>query len=170
MRYKPEIKSIQTLEDADRALAELCTLESSIEKIDTLAEREIAKIKERAALEGKPLRERLKEISATLKAWATFHKRDLFKEGKKSIERPFGTIGYRKAPVTIVTSKDTVELLKKLGHADCVRIKEEVIKESLKEFSDEELASVNASRRSKEEFFCQTKREQVNQDMMSMSA
>jgi phage host-nuclease inhibitor protein Gam len=169
MRYKPDVKAVQTIDDADKALFELCTLESSIEQIDTQAEREIAQIKERAAVEGKALRERIKEITATLKAWATFNKKELFNK-RKSIERPSGTIGYRKTPVTIKVSKDTVELLKKLGHADCVRVKEEVVKESLKDFTDEELAAVNASRKTKETFFCQTKREQVNQDMLSKTA
>ena len=50
MRYKPEIQPIQTIDDADRALSELCTLEVKLEDIDTKAEREIAQIKEKAAL------------------------------------------------------------------------------------------------------------------------
>lgn len=169
MRYKPEVQAIQTIDDADKALAELCGLEGKLEEIDTEAEREIAQIREKATTAGKPLREHIKELNATLKAWAAFHKKDLFKD-HKSIERPFGTFGYRKSPARISISKDTIELLKKLGHEECVRIKEEVNKEALRDFTDEELAKVGASRKIKEEFFCQTKREQVNQDMLTKTA
>lgn len=169
MRYKPEIQPIQTIDDADKALSELCGLEGKLEEIDTKAEREIAQIRERATAVGKPLRERVKELNLTLKAWAAFHKKDLFKE-RKSLERPFGTFGYRKSPAKIVTTKETIDLLKKLGHTECVRIKEEVDKEALRDFTDEELAAVGATRKIKEEFFCQTKREQINQDMITKSA
>ncbi len=169
MRYKPEVQTIQTIDDADKALSELCGLEGKLEEIDQKAEREIAQIKERATASGKPIRERVKELNATLKAWAAFHKKDLFKE-RKSLERPFGTLGYRKSPVTISISKDTISLLKQLGRLECVRIKEEVDKEALRDFTDEELAAVGASRKSKEEFYCQTKREQVNQDLLTKTA
>ena len=169
MRYKPEVQPIQTIDDADKALFELCELEGKLEEIDTKAEREIAQIREKVTTTGKPIRERIKELNATLKAWASFYKKDLFKE-HKSIERPFGTFGYRKSPAKIVITKETIELLKKQGHLDFVRIKEEVDKEALRDFTDEELAAVGASRKIKEEFFCQTKREQVNKDMITKSA
>lgn len=168
-RYKPDLQPIQSIEDADRVLSELRGFESQLEKIDAEAEREIAKIKEKATSAGKSIRERVKELTATLKAWSDFHKKDLFKD-RKSLDRPFGTFGYRKSPEQITITKDTIRLLKEIGRSDCVRIKEEVNKEALREFTDEQLAQVGAARKSKEEFFCQTAREQVNQDMLSQSA
>ncbi len=170
-RYKPELQQIQSIEDADRVLLDLRTYESQLERIDADAEREIAKIKEKASAQGKTIRERIKELTATLKAFSDFHKKDLFLT-RKSVERPFGVFGYRKNPDKISVSKDTIQRLKDLGRADCVRVKESVNKEALRDFTDEELAAVGAVRKpsKKEDFFCQTKRDQVNQDMVSRTA
>ncbi len=170
-RYKPDLRPIQSIDDADKVLLELRNYEAQLERIDADAEREIAKIKEKASAQGKTIRERIKELTATLKAFADFHKKDLF-QTRKSIERPFGIFGYRKNPDKISISKDTLQRLKDLGRMDCIRIKESVNKEALREFSNEELAAVGATRKPSkaEEFFCQTKRDQVNQDMISRTA
>jgi phage host-nuclease inhibitor protein Gam len=170
-RYKPDLQQIQNIEDADKVLLELRTYETQLERIDADAEREIATIKEKASARGKTLRERIKELTATLKAFSDFHRKDLFLT-RKSVERPFGIFGYRKNPDKIAVSKDTIQRLKDIGRADCVRIKETVNKEALRDFTDEELAAIGAVRKSskKEDFFCQTKRDQVNQDMISQTA
>jgi len=164
-RYKPNVGAIKNLEDADRVLQELCALETEIERIDADGDGRIAKIKEEMAKTGKPLRERTKELTASLKAFADYHKGDLFKD-RKSLELAFGVIGYRKTPPSISTSKTTTGLLKKMGLTQYVRVREEPDKESMLSLDDETLAQVDAVRKSKDEFFIQPKREQVNKDLM----
>jgi len=168
-RYKPNVNEIQSLDDTDRILKEMCGLESEIERIDSEGDRKIAEIKAKTAEAGKAMRERVKELSASLKAYSDFNKGTLFKE-RKSIERSFGTFGYRKTPPKVETSRDTVELLERLGMAQYVRVKKEVDKEALLNLDDEELAKVDAARKSKEEFFVVPKREQVNKDLLEKSA
>jgi len=168
-RYKPTMNVIENLEDAYRVLQDLCALESAIERIDADADKDIAKIKERAAVAGKELRDRVKEQTATLKAFCDYRKGDLFKD-RKSLECAFGAFGYRKNPPSISTAKDTVELLDKLGLSQYVRVRREADKEAMLSLTDETLAQVDAVRKSKEEFFVQPKREQVNKDLLEKSA
>lgn len=165
-RYKPNVLAIKSLDDVDKVLQELCALETRIEQIDAEGDAQIAKIKEETVRAGKPLRERVKELTAALKAFADYHKHELFKD-RKSIERAFGIIGYRKTPPSISVSKHTVELLEKLGLNSYIRIRKEPDKEAMLELDDDSLAQVEAVRKSREEFFVQPKREQVNKDLLA---
>jgi len=140
-----------------------------LETIDNTADEEIAQIKERAATEGKLLREQHKANIAALEAYAAYYREELFKD-RKSLERPFGTFGYRKAPDAIHVSKETAELLKQAGLEEYLRVKVEPDKEAMLALTDETLAEVRASRRSREDFFIETKREQVNQDLAKQGA
>lgn len=160
---------LKTLDDADKTLQKLCEIESQLETIDNTADEEIAQIKERAATEGKLLREQHKANIAALEAYAAYYREELFKD-RKSLERPFGTFGYRKAPDAIHVSKETAELLKQAGLEEYLRVKVEPDKEAMLALTDETLAEVRASRRSREDFFIETKREQVNQDLAKQGA
>ena len=160
---------LKTLDDADKTLQRLCEIESQLEIIDNKADEEIAQIKERTATEGKLLREQKKANIAALEAYAAYNREELFKE-RKSLERPFGTFGYRKAPDSIHVTKETADLLRQQGLKQYLRVKAEPDKEAMLSLPDDTLALVGASRRSKEDFFIETKREQVNQDLAKQGA
>lgn len=59
-RTKSNELTIKTLEEADKILQEMCEIEAQIEAIDNGSHEEIARIKEAAAAEGKPFRDRYK--------------------------------------------------------------------------------------------------------------
>ena len=160
---------LKTLDDADKTLQKLCEIESQLEAIDNQADEEISAIKERAATEGKQLREQHKAHIAALEAYSAYYREELFKD-RKSLERPFGTFGYRKAPDSIHVTKETAELLKKHGFEQYIRTKIEPDKEAMLSLSEDTLALVRATRKSKEDFFIETKREQVNQDLAKQGA
>jgi phage host-nuclease inhibitor protein Gam len=165
-RYKPDVNELKTLDDVDRVLKELCALETQVERIDSDGDARIAKIKEETAKAGKAIRERIKELNASVKAFSDYNKQSLFKD-KKSIERAFGIIGYRKTPPSISVAKTTVDLLEKLGMTQYIRIRKEPDKEALLSLDDDALAQIDAVRKSKEEFFVQPKRETVNKDLLA---
>lgn len=165
-RYKPNTGELQKLEDVDRALKELCGLEAEIERIDSEAEKQIAVIKAKTAEAGKGLRERVKEISATIKAFCDYHKNEYFKD-KKSLNLSFGTIGYRMTPPSISITKQTLTLMKQLGLVGYIRVKEDVDKEALLSLDDETLSQIEAVRKQKNEFFIQPKREQINKNLLA---
>jgi len=160
---------LKTLDDADKTLQKLCEIESQLEAIDNAANEEIAQIKERAATEGKLLRDQHKAYITALEAYAAYNREELFQD-RKSLDRPFGTFGYRKAPDSIHVSKETADLLKEQGLDEYLRVKIEPDKEAMLALTDDTLALVRASRRSKEDFFIETNREQVNQDLAKQGA
>ncbi|MDR0501868.1 MAG: host-nuclease inhibitor Gam family protein [Treponema sp.] len=168
-RTKSNEFTIKSLEEADWILKEMCELESKIEAIDNEADEEIARIKKTASEEGKPLRDRYKSCVKAMEAYARYARGEIF-DGKKSLTRAFGTFGFRKAPDSISVTKETAGLLQKCGLEQYVRTKIEPDKEAMLSLDDETLATVGAARKQKEDFFVETKREQVNQDQLRQSA
>jgi phage host-nuclease inhibitor protein Gam len=168
-RTKSSEMAIKTIEEADRLLREMCGIEAEIEAVDNAADEAIAKIKAEAAAEGKPLRDRYKSVVKALEAYARYFRGELFRD-RKSLERPFGSFGFRKAPDAVSVSKETAELLKKFGLEQYVRTKIEPDKEAMLALDDETLAQVGAARKQKEDFFVETRRELVNQELAKRSA
>lgn len=168
-RTKSNEMTIKSLVEADKVMQEMCEIEARIEAIDSAADEELAKIKKEAAEEGKPLRDRYKSCVKALEAYARYFRGDLFKD-RKSMERVFGIFGFRKAPDSISVSKETAELLKKFGLGKYIRTKIEPDKEAMLSLDDETLEKVAAARRQKEDFFVETKRDLVNQELAKLSA
>jgi phage host-nuclease inhibitor protein Gam len=146
----------------------MCDIEARIEAVDNSAIEEIAAIKKAAAEEGKPARERYKGLVKAMEAFGVYFRDEVFKD-KKSMDRPFGSFGFRKAPDSISVAKDTAELLKKNGLDQYIRTKIEPDKESMLSLPDGTLALVHAERKSKEDFFVETKRELVNQELAKLT-
>jgi phage host-nuclease inhibitor protein Gam len=168
-RTKSNELAIKTLDEADGLLREMCRVEEQIEALDNTADEKIAKIKEAAAKEGKPLRDHYKGMVKTLEAFARYFRGELFHD-RKSLERPFGSFGFRKAPDAVSVSKETAELLKKFGLAQYIRTKIEPDKEAMLSLDDETLEKVGAARKQKEDFFVETRRELVNQELVKKGA
>jgi len=168
-RTKSNEMTLKSLEEADGILKEMCEIEARIEAIDNDADEQIARLKETAAADGKPLRERYKSCVKAMEAYARYFRGELFKDGK-SLERSFGKFGFRKAPDSVSVSKETAELLQKFGLKKFIRTKIEPDKEAMLSLDDETLEKVAAARKQKEDFFVETKRELVNQELAKLSA
>ena len=163
-RYKPNAGKLSSLEDVNLALKDIGLAEKELDAIDAKAAKEIAEIKERAAKEGEELRKQIQETSARIAAYAEYNKAELFKD-RKSVELSFGLFGYRKS-TKISVKKTTLELLKKLGFTGCIRIKEEADKDAMGNLTDEQLTSVDASRKVSNDFFCEANLEEVNKELL----
>ena len=168
-RTKSNEMTIKSLEEADGVLKEMCGIEARIEEIDSGADGRIALLKQAAAAEGKPLRERYKSCVKAMEAYARYFRGELFKD-RKSMDRVFGSFRFRKAPDSVSVSKETAELLRKFGLDKYVRTKIEPDKEAMLSLDDETLEKVGAARKQKEDFFVETKRELVNQELAKLSA
>ncbi|MDR1507859.1 MAG: host-nuclease inhibitor Gam family protein [Treponema sp.] len=168
-RIKSNAAALKTMDEADAVLKELCEIESQVEILDNAADKQIARIKAQVAKDGKPLRNRKKSLVQALEAYARYFRGELFKD-RKSLERPFGSFGFRKAPDAVSVSKETAGLLKALGFEQYVRTKIEPDKEAMLALDDETLEKVKAARKQKEDFFIETKRELVNQELTKRSA
>jgi phage host-nuclease inhibitor protein Gam len=163
-RYKPSPKKLESLEDVDDTLREIGLLEREIESLDAEAQKRIGDIKREAAEQGEPHRKRIAELSAKVGAFAEYNKGELFKD-RKSIELSFGVFGFRKT-TSIHVKKTTIDLLRRIGMTDCIRVKEEADKERLSDLDDEVLSSVDAIRKSSDTFFCEPNREEINKELL----
>lgn len=155
---------IKSLDDANQALAEIGALTIQIEAIDGKASEKIGKIKEEAAKAGEAARNRIQDLENALLNYAEYFKGDLFKD-KKSLGLSYGTIGYRLS-TKVSIKKSTLDLLRKLFDGAGVRIKEEVDKDQLKEWPDEDLAQVDAAKLTHDTFYYEVNRDEVNKNLM----
>jgi phage host-nuclease inhibitor protein Gam len=163
-RYKPTPEKLETMEDVNSVLREIGLLEREIESIDAAAQKEIGDIKAAAAKQGETPRKRIIEMSTRINAYAEYNKGDLFKE-RKSIELTFGVFGYRKS-TSISIKKTTTALLEKLHLDKYIRVEKTPDKDAMKEMNDDSLAQVDAVRKVKDDFFCESNREEVNKDLL----
>jgi phage host-nuclease inhibitor protein Gam len=158
------VGKIETLEDANNVLKEIGLLEREIESIDSEAHKQIAEIKAEAEKKGKPVRKRIADLAALLGAFAEYNREELFKD-RKTVSLSFGSFGYRKT-TAISVKKTTVELLKKMGLLQYVRVKEEPDKEAMAALDDEALSQVDAVRKVKDDFFLEADKEEINKELL----
>jgi phage host-nuclease inhibitor protein Gam len=163
-RLKPNVKKIESLEDANLTLKEIGLLERELESIDGDAHKQIAEIKTTAVKAGEPVRKRLADLSALLGAYAEYNRAELFKD-RKTVQVSFGIFGYRKS-TTINVKKTTLNLLAKLGLDQYIRVKKEPDKEAMAAMDDETLSQVDAVRKVKDDFFCEADKEEINKDLL----
>ncbi|MDR2759556.1 MAG: host-nuclease inhibitor Gam family protein, partial [Spirochaetaceae bacterium] len=78
-RLKPNVKKIESLEDANLTLKEIGLLERELETIDGDAHKQLAEIKTAAVKAGEPVRKRIADLSALLGAYAEYNRAELFK-------------------------------------------------------------------------------------------
>lgn len=155
---------VKSLDDANQALAEIGRLTMQLEAIDGKAAEKIGKIKEDAAAIGAEARDRIKDLENALTIYSEYNKGELFKD-RKSIPLSYGSIGYRLS-TKVSVKKTTLELLQKLFNGKGTRTKEEVDKEQLKDWEDTDLAQVDAAKVTKDTFYYEVNRDEINKNLM----
>ena len=158
---------ITTAEKANAALREIGTITIKLEAIDAKADQNIGKIKEKAALDGEEHRDRITDLEDALSLFCKVNKQKIFTE-RKSIPLSYGVIGFRQS-TSVKIKRTTLELIKKLFPdriKTAIRVKEEVNKEDLKEWADEELAQIDAAKVPEDKPFYEVNREEVNKNLL----
>jgi len=172
-KTRTKIETPDTINDFDGATAALIRishLTAEVESIDNKADAEIAKMKEKAAKAGAPLRDEIKEIEAALALFGENHKKEICKPPKRSTDLAVGTIGFRES-TSVKVGKKTLTLLEQLypKGTDAIRIKKEVNKDELKTWKTEQLAAVDAAKKTKDTFYYEIPRDEVNQTILKQA-
>ena len=171
-RNKAIAIKINNLEEASQTLCQITFMQDELSAIDTKADQAIAKIKEEATLNGKSLRKSIIELEQALAIYSDYNKGELYTE-KRSIELGYGRMGYHKSTKISIKNKpndkSTLYLLKTLFKGKGIRIKEEVNKEELKDWSNEKLIQVNAKKIIMDNFYYEIEREQINQELINQN-
>ncbi len=162
--------AVTSVAEADRTLREMGRLQLALDELDRKARDRIHEIKTRTVKDSAPLAERLKELEAGLNAFADSHRETLFAE-RRSIALVFGAFGWRKStlikPAPKGTWADILSRIKESGLTRAVRIREDVDRDELHRWSDEELRLVGARRMVKESFWYELAREGVTEKAVS---
>jgi len=151
---KPALIEVKGWSYANEYVRRVGDLQMKITAAEHKAADDINEVKAELAKKVKPLQQEIDTYVRSLEAFAAAHKADFEKNRSKKLN--FGKIGWRKS-TSIITKKNTLELVKKVfAKAKCVAciiIKETVSKEALAKLTDEDLASVGARRKIKDDFF-----------------
>ena len=100
-----------------------------------------------------PLKDSRAELEARVEAYCLAHKDEFAK--KRSRQLTFGKIAFRVAEhIECLEDLEAVVILtlKTLGHANCVKSKEKIDKDALKDLDDAELARCGLKRRKEDRF------------------
>lgn len=167
-RVKPQIQimTISSIDEADKALQELCELSREIELINLEGNEKIDSVKAEMQAKALPLTQRTEVIGAALNAYALGNKKELFaKEKSKALN--FGTIGFRASTKIKTMSKikweDVFARIKENSLLDFIRTKEEVDKEKLKKADSSTLEIVGCQVVTEDTFFYELDKEKVVQ-------
>jgi len=148
-------KSITDWHDADEAVKVIRNGQVLIDSLTAEATKSIDKIKTDLAAKTTDLRAGIDYYVRGLEDFCEIRKAEFGDARSKKLT--FGTVGWRKScSVVVKKTVETLALLKKiLGResAAYIRIKEEPNKEAMAILTDEQLASVGARRKVKDDFY-----------------
>jgi len=161
-RSKPkvEITKITSLSQADQVLHQIADLRATIRQAEAEADIAVNAVKDKLKATCTPMIDEINALEKSLSVYSEYNKEELFKD-KKTIELTFGLFGFRQS-TSISAKKETVDLLKEHGFTEAIRTKATVNKDVMKEWSDERLALVHARRTSKDQFWVETKENDVD--------
>ncbi len=163
-RIKPAATIIRSLEQADVALHEIGSLEHQLQQEQADLAQQIEDMKKALLERQAPLVEARERLLEAVQAYATHEKDELFPDGeKRSIDLPFGTLGWRRSTEISLTKKCTVEHLEELGLGSCVAVKKSVSKSELAKLEAEALTKAGARRSEKDTFFVELNRERLEE-------
>lgn len=142
---------LSSWDDVDQCLAEIGGIDRELGLIEAGQQESIDQIKAVTKAAAEPLQARKAALEALIQQYAEAHRAEFAKTKTKALT--FGSVGFRLSTrVVIKRVADTLQALKDLGLAACVRTKEEPDKEAMKNLPLETLAAVGASLKTDDAF------------------
>ena len=150
--------TLQSWDDVDRCLAEIGRIDRELGLIEAGQQESIDHIKTKTKAAAEPLQNKKLGLELAIKDYAEANRAEFAKV--KSRELTFGIIGFRlSTSVVIKRVADTLQALKDLGLTGCIRTKEELDKDAMRNLPLETLHNVGASLRQVDAFGYEIKRE-----------
>ena len=146
------MEKITDRDQADQALRRLGEIERDLAQRKNAAEESIKKVRDRAKLREEPLKAEKKGLTARLEAWA---KTDRKTWGGKSIKTKHGVLGFRNSSKLKLVKKAEVVLenLRARKLTNCIRTKDAVNKDLVKQLDPEVIKAVGCKLAPKDEFY-----------------
>ncbi len=142
-RKRMEGTALSSWDQVDKALADIGKLDREIGLIESAGNEAIDKIKAGLKEKVELLATRKDGLELAIKDYCDSNLAEFAKV--KTRQLTFGSVGYRlSTKVVIKRAADTLAALKSLNLTACIRIKEEIDKEAMKDLPTETLAEVGA--------------------------
>lgn len=138
--------AIHSLEEADAMLARISARKRALDLFELGLKEDVDKLKLACASQCDPIKQEIKEMEQSLLRFAEARKEELFSR-KKSVALNFGSMGFR-ASATLKTLKKAITwervlgMLKEMQFTGCIRTREEVDKDALRQLPPESLTLV----------------------------
>lgn len=160
-RTRMEGTALQSWEDVDAALREVGEITRELQLKEAALNESVDKLKEEAKADSASQVARKKELELAMKEFCEANRVEFTKV--KTRKLTFGSVGFRlSTKIMIKRIAETLQALKDLKLVGCIRIKEEVDKEAMKNLTDETLAEVGASRKTENAFGYELDLERLN--------
>lgn len=150
-RKRLEGTRLGSWDDCDEVLHEIGELDREIGLLESTQNEHIDLIKKNTKAEAAPLHDRKAALELSLKEYCEANRGEFAKVKTKALT--FGSVGFRiSTKVMVKRVADTLQALKDMGLSACIRVKEELDKEAMKNLSTETLAEVGASLKTENAF------------------
>ena len=147
-------------DEVDGALRDIAEIDRQLGMLQAAHDEAVDKLKETAKEEAEPLQHRRASLEAAMKDYCQANRQEFLTSKTKVLA--FGNVGFRLSTKVVVKNVgDTLQLLKSLGLHGCVRIKEELDKEAMRNLNQETLANVGAALKTENAFGYEVKRDEL---------
>mgnify|MGYP005841315775 CR=1 FL=1 len=158
-RVRIEEAKLKSWEDVDLNLKEIAECEMAIEEVETDMNKKISDLKLDAAVKAKPYQDRIKKLELEIKEFTEQNKSDI--KGKTKF-MDFGKVGFRQSTKVVLKNiLSTIANLKARNMTDCINVTEAVNKERLREYPDEVIVAVGATKKTEDVFWYETDKEKL---------
>lgn len=159
-RKRFEGTQLTSWEEVDKALAEIGAIDRDLALSEASQNESIDVIKAEVKVANAPRIARKEALELSIKEYCEVNRAEFAKVKTKQLT--FGSVGFRlSSKVLIKRVADTLQALKDLDLKACIRTKEEIDKDALKNLSEETLASVGAAIRTENVFGYEINRERI---------
>lgn len=150
--------TLENWTDVDACLKRIAEIDRDLGLIASAQQEAIDQIKENAKNEAEPLQTIKAGLEAAIQQYCEAHRSDFI--AVKSRELTFGTVGFRLSTrVVIKRVADTLQALRDFGLDECIRVKEEINKEAMRDLPLDTLHAVGAALKTEDAFGYEVKRE-----------
>lgn len=150
---------LNSWDDVNACMREIGKCQVILEHIEGEMNAKINNIKAAAEKEAKPLQERIERLGLQIKDFVEMHRDEI--KGKTK-ELNFGFTGFRHSTKILIKNiKSTIAALKAKGMTDCLKITESILKDKLKDYPEDVIVSVGATKKVEDVFWYEINRERL---------
>ena len=161
-RKRIEGTRLTSWDQVDESLKAIGCIDREVGYMEAFANGQIDQVKADAKKAAAPLLDKKTGLELAVKEFCEANRAEFAKV--KTRELTFGSVGFRISTKVIVKRvADTLQALKDLGLKACIRIKEELDKEAMKNLSTETLAQVGAGLKTENAFGYEINQEKIKE-------